>query len=76
MKGLKVLTAVLAVTAIGASAVPAAAKAPSSTGGSPFRHYIACGIERTSKPAHTCPKRSKKGAFFKSLNADVVYASC
>jgi len=76
MKGLKALTAVLAVTAIGASAVPAAAKAPAQTGSSPFRHYVACGIERTSKPAHECAKRSKKGAFFKSLTADVVYAVC
>jgi len=76
MKGLKALTAVLALSAILAGAVPAAAKAPGQTGSSPFRHYIACGIERTSKPAHTCPKRSKKGAFFKSLNADVVYAVC
>jgi hypothetical protein len=76
MKGLKALTAVLAITVIGASAVPAAAKAPGPTGKSPFRHYVACGIERTSKPAHECAKRSKKGAFFKSLTADVVYSVC
>jgi hypothetical protein len=76
MKGLKALTAALAMTAILASAAPASAKAPGSSGSSPFRHYVACGIERTSKPAHVCPKRSKKGAFFKSINADVVYAVC
>jgi hypothetical protein len=75
MKGLKALAAALAITAIGASAVPAAAKAPSA-GATPFRHYVACGIERNSKPAHSCPKRSKKGAFFKSNNKDVYYAVC
>jgi hypothetical protein len=76
MKGLKALTAVLAIMAIGVSAVPAVAKAPGETGDPPFRHYVACGIERTSKPAHECTKRSKKGAFFKSLDADVVYSVC
>lgn len=76
MKGLKALTAVLAITALLASAVPVAAKAPGDPGSPPYRHYIACGIERTSKPAHECAKRSKKGAFFKSLNGDVVYAVC
>ena len=78
MKGLKALAAVLAITAIGASAVPAAAQAPASASAAPapFRHYVACGIERSSKPAHSCAKRSKKGAFFKSLKKDVFYAVC
>jgi hypothetical protein len=76
MKGLKALTAALAIAGILASAVPAAAEAPASSGSSPFRHYVACGVEQTSKPAHSCAKRSKKGAFFKSLNSDVVYAVC
>jgi hypothetical protein len=41
-----------------------------------YRHYIACGLSRKAKPAHTCPVNSKKGAFFKSLKADVKYTVC
>jgi hypothetical protein len=76
MRGLKGLAAALAVTAILVGALPVAGLSPAAAGNSPFRHYIACGIQRTSKPAHECAKRSKKGAFFKSLKADVVYAVC
>ena len=42
----------------------------------PIKHYVGCGISRNAKPAHVCPKGSKKGAFFKSLKADVVYSVC
>jgi hypothetical protein len=70
MKGIKALAAVLIVTGLLASALTA------SAGASPFRHYVACGISQTAKPAHSCPKRAKKGAFFKSTQADVVYAVC
>ena len=70
MKGFKALAAVLLVTGLLASAMTA------SAGAAAFRHYIACGISQTSKPAHSCPKLAKKGAFFKSVNTDVVYAVC
>ena len=70
MKGLKALAAVALATGLLASAVPATA------GAAAFRHYVACGLSRTSAPAHSCPKRSKKGAFFKSPQADVVYSVC
>jgi hypothetical protein len=70
MKGLKALAAVLVVTGLLASAVPATA------GAAAFKHYVGCGISRNATPSHVCPKVSKKGAFFKSLKGDVVYSVC
>jgi hypothetical protein len=70
MKGLKALSAVLVVTGLLASAVPATA------GAAAFKHYVGCGISRNATPSHLCPKGSKKGAFFKSLKGDVVYSVC
>jgi hypothetical protein len=49
---------------------------PSSAGTPAYKHYIACGLSRKAKPAHVCPVGSKKGAFFKSLKADVKYTVC
>ncbi len=49
---------------------------PSSAGSPAYQHYIACGLSRKAKPAHVCPVSSKKGAFFKSLKADVKYTVC
>ena len=51
-----------------------AKKAPSS--GPAYKHYIACGLSRKAKPATSCSVNSKKGAFFKSLKADVEYKVC
>jgi hypothetical protein len=70
MKGLKTLTAVLLGTALLASAAPA------SAGAAAYKHYVACGVSQNAKPAHKCPKQSKKGAFFKSLKGDVNYSVC
>ena len=70
MKGLKTLTAMLLGIALLASAAPA------SAGAAAYRHYVACGVSQNAKPAHKCPKPSKKGAFFKSLKADVNYSVC
>ncbi len=70
MKALKALAAVVVVTGLLASAVPATA------GAAAYQHYVGCGISRNAKPAHVCPKGSKKGAFFKSLKADVSYSVC
>jgi len=70
MKQLKVLSAALAVSGMLATAVPATASAVA------YKHYVGCGISRHAKPSHVCPKGSKKGAFFKSLNGDVVYTVC
>jgi hypothetical protein len=70
MKGLKTLTAVLLGFALLASAVPASATAAA------YKHYVACGVTEDAKPAHECSKKSKKGAFFKSLNGDVNYSVC
>jgi hypothetical protein len=70
MKGLKALAAAVVATGLLASAAPATA------GAAAYTHYVACGVSRNAKPAHVCPKGSKKGAFFKSLKADVVYSVC
>ena len=70
MKGLKTLSAVLLGTALLASAAPA------SAGAAAYQHYVACGVSQNAKPAHKCPKQSKKGAFFKTLQGDVSYSVC
>jgi hypothetical protein len=70
MRGLKALSAVLVVTGLLASAAPATA------GAAAYKHYVACGISRKAHPSHVCPKGSKKGAFFTSVNADVNYSVC
>ncbi len=70
MKGLKALVALLVATGLLAAAVPATA------GAAAYRHYVGCGISRNADPSHACPKGSKKGAFFKSTKADVMYTVC
>jgi len=70
MKGLKALAAVLAVAGLLAAAVPA------SAGAAAYKHYVGCGLSGKAKPSHSCPKNSKKGAFFKSLKGDVFYSVC
>jgi len=70
MKGLKTLTAVGLGVALIAGAQPASAE------GAAFRHYVACGLSQKAKPSHRCPKGAKKGAFFRSNQADVFYTVC
>jgi hypothetical protein len=70
MKGLKTLSATGLVMALLASAVPAPAQ------GAAFRHYVACGLSKNAKPSHLCQKARKKGAFFRSNQADVFYTVC
>jgi ABC-type sugar transport system substrate-binding protein len=70
MKGLKTLTTVLLGTALLATAAPASAQAAA------FQHYVGCGASQNAKPSHSCPAASKKGAFFKSTQADVFYTVC
>jgi hypothetical protein len=70
VKGLKTLSAIGLVTALLASAVPASAQ------GAAYKHYVACGLSKNAKPAHLCQKSRKKGAFFRSNNADVFYTVC
>jgi hypothetical protein len=70
MKGLKALAAVMLVSGLLVAAVPATASAAA------YKHYVGCGVSQNAKPAHVCPKKAKKGAFFKSFNADVSYSVC
>jgi hypothetical protein len=64
----------IGVASSSAEAPTPAKEAPTS--GPAFKHYIACGLSRKAKPATVCPIGSKKGAFFKSLKADVKYTVC
>jgi hypothetical protein len=70
MKGLKALAAVMLASGLLVAAAPATASAAA------FKHYVGCGVSQNAKPAHVCPKKAKKGAFFKSLKGDVVYTVC
>ncbi len=70
MKGPKTLTAVGLGIALLVSASPASAEAAA------YKHYVACGLSQNAKPAHVCQKKRKKGAFFRSNNADVFYTVC
>ena len=70
MKRQKTLLAVL--LAIGL----VACVAPASAGAVAYKHYVACGTSENAKASHNCPKRGKKGAFFKSLKGDVSYSIC
>ena len=70
MKGLKALVATLVAVGLLAAAVPASSSAEA------YKHYVGCGLSGNAKEAHKCPKGSKKGAFFKSLKADVFYSIC
>jgi hypothetical protein len=70
MKGLKTLGATLLAVAVLASLAPA------SAGAAAYRHYVACGVSQNATPAHKCPKKSKKGAFFISLQGEVDYSIC
>jgi hypothetical protein len=70
MKGLKALVAALAATGLLAGVVPAVASAAT------YEHYVACGISQESGPSHVCSKNAKKGAFFRSNKATVVYTVC
>jgi hypothetical protein len=70
MKGIKALAAAVVIAGLLASASLASAAGPA------FQHYVACGLSRKADAAHVCPKASKKGAFFKSLQGNVTYTVC
>jgi hypothetical protein len=67
MKGLKT---VVLVTGLLATIAPATASAAA------YKHFVGCGVSKNARPTHACPKKAKKGAFFKSLNGDVAYTVC
>lgn len=70
MKGQKALLVTLFAIMLLACVVPV------SAGAVAYKHYVSCGTAETAKPSHRCPKRGKKGAFFKSLKSDVSYSIC
>jgi hypothetical protein len=72
---MKPWAALAAAGMLAASTVAVAADAQPATPNR-YRHYAACGVARDLPASHSCPKRGKKGAFFKSLDADVMYKIC
>ena len=71
MKGLRTT-----VTAIALGIALLAATVPAVASGAAFKHYVACGLSKNAKPSHICQKPRKKGAFFRSNQADVFYTVC
>jgi hypothetical protein len=69
MKGLKTLTALVLVTGL-------LALVPATAGAAAYVHYVGCGVSKNAKRSHSCPKKAKKGAFFKSLGGTVTYTVC
>ena len=65
----------LAATVLGIAMLLAVA-APATAGAAAYKHYVGCGVTQHATPARACSRSSKKGAFFESLNANVVYAVC
>jgi ssDNA-binding Zn-finger/Zn-ribbon topoisomerase 1 len=75
MKGPKAILAALVAAGLLAGATPA------SAGAAAYTHYVACGVikkDLTEKdpPSHSCPMKSKKGAFFRSNKESVFYMVC
>jgi len=70
MKAVKAMAAVVLATGLLATAVPATA------GAAAYKHYVGCGLSRNASPAHACPKKAKKGAFFESTKKAVYYSVC
>jgi uncharacterized membrane protein YgcG len=53
-----------------------AGASPASAQAAAYSHYVACGLSEKAKPSHVCQKPRKKGAFFRSNQADVFYTVC
>ena len=69
MKGLRTL-----VAALGTSALLAAAAAPATADAAAYKKYVGCGVSQNAKPSHVCPKRSRKGAFFRANRGESCVA--
>lgn len=74
MKGLKSLT--VGPFAVVLLATVLLASVPASAGAVAYKHYVGCGVSQKTPPSHSCTEKSKKGAFFKSVKADVNYTIC
>lgn len=72
----------LAIAVLGAALLAASASATERTaaytseGTAAYKFYVGCGVSEKVTPAHSCPRSSKKGAYFESLNANVFYTVC
>jgi hypothetical protein len=76
MKRLAPVVIVLMLAAL-VSAMPSAyARSTTSAKANSYRTYTACSAKPDAVPARRCPKKGKKGAFFKSVDAHVTYKVC
>ena len=66
----------LAVSLVSSSSLISPSAVASAAAADRYRHYVACRIAADERPSHSCPKRGKKGAFFKALDADANYRIC
>jgi len=71
---MKRLKAAATATVLGAALLFGAAPASAAT--LAYKHYVGCGVSEHATPARSCPRSSKKGAFFESLDANVFYTVC
>ncbi len=71
MKRFRLVAGVMAFALLAVAAQPVAAATTD-----PYIHYVACSWSKTAPPSHSCPKSSRKAAFFKSKAASVTYRAC
>ncbi len=67
---------VFMLAALVGPAPSAVARSTVAAPGNTYRYYTACSAEPDAEPERRCPTRGKKGAFFKSVDADVTYKVC
>jgi hypothetical protein len=73
---MKAWTSLAAVALFSTAFAPLPSATADETAPPRYRHYAGCGIDPDQTPSHSCPKRGKKGAFFRSLDASVTYRVC
>jgi len=76
MKKLIALVIALMLAACVGGTPSAVARPTAAAQADTYRTYTACSAKPDAEPADRCPKRGKKGAFFKSMDADVTYKVC
>lgn len=76
MKRLVPVVIVWMLAAFVGAAPSAVARSTEAAKANTYRTYTACSARPSAEPANRCPKRGKKGAFFKSVDAHVQYKVC
>ncbi len=76
MKRLAPVAIVFMLAALVGAMPSAGARSTAGTEANTYRYYTACSPRPDAVPAHRCPTRGTKGAFFKSLDDHVMYKVC